>query len=260
MNTRSKKSASHSTIFHTVVFDRSGSMASLQGSHIQQLRNYLIEQKKAAESGNKIKITVIIFDDVKATWIDNIDVLDMKIPTEEEVYLRASPRGMTRMIDTVIEAVTKQKHDIEKYRESLPLMVRELDPSIQRWLYIISDGYDNKSKHTSNEMKEIMEAERETGLGTIFLAANQGDAQDLADHLGLNRDTALTFGADRTTSSLAMGYANDMARQISSEGHPPPRGFSAMQRSSSLPDPEPLSGELLPPPSPLSLYRHIIFR
>lgn len=241
------------TIFHTIVVDRSDSMNSMHGSHITQLRNYLEEQKKAAEeSGNTIFVTVITFDTVAQTWIDTKNILDIEIPTMELLRLWASPRGMTRMYDTVIDAVTNQKSNTVDYIKTLPTMVRELDPHIQRWIYVITDGYDNSSLHTVNEMQTKMLSERRSGLGTILLAANIGDAQELAETFGFNKETALTIGSDAITSGLGMEYANNMARQISSLGTIPSGGFTPLERSTSIPQPNNSDEDTLGPPPPYS--------
>ena len=240
MNTRSKTLVRTKTLFHTILVDRSGSMYSMGGAHKTQLRDYIKQLQEAANtSGNTILITVATNDDKWDTWVDTKNVLDVKLPTDEELTLWANPRGMTRMYDAILYYINKKNESLKQYKKNLPAMVRELDTPVECWMYIITDGCDNKSTHTASDVKQVMEAERKAGLGTIFLAANQGDAQDLAASLGMNRDTALTIGADRFTSEIAMGYANNMTRQISSNDgtgtlpHPP--SFSLLQRSASAP-------------------------
>lgn len=241
------------TVFHTIVVDRSDSMNSMHGSHITQLSNYLEEQKKAAEeSGNTVIVTVITFDTVAETWIDNKNVLDIEIPTIQQLRIWASPRGMTRMYDTVIDAVVNQKSNIVEYIKTLPRMVRELDPDIHRWIYVITDGYDNSSDHTVNEMQKRMLSERKKGLGTILLAANIGDAQKKAETFGFDKETALTIGSDAITSGRGMEYANNMARQISSLGSVPSGGFTPLERSTSIPQPNNSHEDTLGPPPPYS--------
>jgi hypothetical protein len=228
------------TLLHTILVDRSGSMYSMGGTHKTQLRNYIRQlQETANTSGNTILITVATNDDKWDTWIDTKNVLEVKLPTDDELSLWAEPRGMTRMYDAILYYLNKKNESINEYKKNLPEMERDLDTPVECWMYIITDGCDNKSTHTASKVKQVMEAERSAGLGTIFLAANQGNAQDLASSLGMNRDTALTIGADSVTSEIAMGYANDLTRQISSNssgsGPSPPPSFSALQRTASAP-------------------------
>lgn len=199
------------------VLDRSGSMITMGGSHKVQLLNFLGNQKEAGIiSNNSIQISIITFDDKAETCIDQLNAKVLELPDNDTLNSWCEPRGATRLYDTVIEAVINQKKRIQKRKSSMPKMLRELDPVFERCIYVLTDGLDNTSQKTSQDMKTLVENERKNGLKTIFLAANQ-DAVKQAQNFGFDPKTALTIGSDAKTSAIGMNFANQMARNMSSD-------------------------------------------
>ena len=171
---------------------------------------------------------------LKQNCLKYYSILDEVVNDDGLLYDWAEPRGTTRLYDTIVEQVEAQKVRNKTYKASLPNMVKELDPVIERWMYVLTDGQDNQSTTECYDMQQLMLQERKEGLGTIFLAANQ-DAEVQAVRFGFDPATALTIGADKETSTRGMSYANAMASQISAECAPTPQvRFSQLERNTSI--------------------------
>ena len=242
------------------VLDRSGSMITMGGSHKIQLLEFLGNQKEAGIiSNNIIHLTIITFDDKAETCIDELNANVLELPDNDTINSWCEPRGATRLYDTVIEAVINQKKRIltlktciEKYN---PKYLRELDPeNMKRCIYVLTDGLDNSSQKTIQDMKDLLETERKNGLKTIFLAANQ-DAVKQAQNFGFDTKTALTIGSDAKTSAIGMSFANQMARNISSDTSDDIQyEFSKLQRTYSQPVSYEVSDVSTSPPPPPPYY------
>lgn len=200
----------------SIVVDRSGSMASLHGAQVEQIYKLICDKKQESIDNNTdVYLSLTTFDDQTETII-NDKLNDYIIPSYQFFREKMSARGTTKFYDTVIECVDEQKKRVASNIKLLPRRVKRLEPAVSRIMYILTDGYDNASKHSRTYLKEIMEKERKDEHFTvIFLGANIGDVEETADTYGFSKDTALTIGNDYRNASIAMDQANSLIRDIS---------------------------------------------
>nr|MCR5833434.1 hypothetical protein [Selenomonadaceae bacterium] len=98
--------------------------------------------------------------------------------------------GTTALLDTVGETVVKIK-TIHEY-------AREEDKPQKTLFVIATDGEENSSrKYTYNDVKKLIEQQKELGWEFIFLGANI-DAAEVAGHIGISAKRAVNYHADRT--------------------------------------------------------------
>ena len=246
--------------FVTYILDKSSSMYTMDDTPEKQLREFLDGQKEVSQENNvTIFITVITFDQKAIVRIDNQNISNLLMPSSSEIKNWVQAEGFTRFFNTVEEAIQKQNKDLNIFIRNLPLCLRSRGkpPKIEKLLYVLTDGKDNRSTtqndnvigHTGNNeiqksqqsLKKLLLKERKKNLVTIFLAANIGDAMERAEEFGFEPKLALTIGSDKKHSSIGMKHANNMAREISSnmennsENISSSREFSLLQRESSVP-------------------------
>ena len=92
--------------FTHVITDRSGSMCSMNGLQIPMNKKLLDETKELAEKTETPPfVTFTTFDDQVEHLTSNENILDYDVPSEEELHDSLAPRGTTRFVDTVLEAI-----------------------------------------------------------------------------------------------------------------------------------------------------------
>ena len=262
-STRNSVSASTAP-FHTdivCIADRSGSMYTMEGSVGPQISNILNEQKESSiQNNSSIHFSLVSFDDQKNTCIDSAPIGEIPCPSNVDLEKWLSPRGTTRLVDTILEEIDNQNTRVQEYKASLTRSVRALDPEIKCIVMIITDGVDNRSVHTEEELnRKVTEATKNNSV-FIFLAANQ-DAIQTGERFGIDSATSMTIGNDRQTSAEGLRHASAMMRCVS-DGSPDSPEFSINARMASAPnavvegsdDDDDDDDLLLPPPPPL-LYR-----
>merc|ERR1712098_335194 len=106
-----------------------------------------------------------------------------------------APRGGTALVDAIFKAI----EDVE---------ARSPDghPTSKRTIFIITDGLDNQSKRTSDELNALIKAKRalENPYLIQFLGTNQ-DAIKTAAKYGIDKGTALTY--NKANVKEAIGFA-----------------------------------------------------
>lgn len=217
-----------------IVVDRSSSMQSMEDAPANQIRALLIDQKKIADdTGKTIRVTLTVFDDVAETYMENVDISTYDIPQIDWFQDVLKPRGCTRFYDTMIECLANQRSRVNNWDVSPKL--RKLNPIINRTIYVLTDGYDNRSGLSITNLRSAMKTNKLVGsFNAVFLAANLGNAQEIGASMGFNPNTSLTIDAGRQRSSNGMQAANSLLRAISSGSSAPP-GFTQLQRQSSQP-------------------------
>ena len=217
-----------------VVFDKSSSMETFGNSTRDQMFNLLQDQIKLAEENQqKINISFTGFNENANVYIDNKPVLDLKEVNKNNFTTWVRPDGLTRLYDTIIECVDAQNKRVNEYNQNMQPMVGELTPTLNKILYVITDGYDNQSTNKTKDVHSAITDARKSGTVCILLAANQ-DAIQLAMVCGFDEKIALTIGSDPHTTELAMGFTNTLVRAISSgSSRTDSLEFSELQRSSS---------------------------
>jgi len=110
--------------------------------------------------------------------------------------------------------------------------LRSLDPKINRIVYVITDGYDNKSTKTIENMKELLDTEEEDKyFNTIFLGANIGDVEKLSRTMGFTPERSLTINPTYNGANVGMGHASNLIRGISTSARTESFQFTNLERS-----------------------------
>ena len=220
-------------VFNSIIIDRSGSMTSMRGKHIQMSEQLLLNIKKQFENDDaNINVTFRTFDDVVETLLDNVNAKDIIID-KCSLKEKLTPRNMTRFIDTVIEEVDNLSKQKKEYYNSLHNSVKKLNPKIVTILNVITDGEDNVSQNNVNDCYTKMKQFRENGGNCILMSANL-DSQFLAEKFGFNKKTALTVhNSNENAIEFAFKSISDTQAQMS-QGYEDIE-FSDFQRSSSCP-------------------------
>jgi len=189
-------------------------------------------QNDAKKSGVQTFFDFVTFDDLPEVHLDNVEINTAELPSAEEVSHYMDPRGCTRFIDTALERLAAQNRAVKKFRESLPVKVRDLDPVIAQSYSFLTDGQDNESKWSRRELKVAMSSYREAGGKGIFLAANM-DAVSVGGQFGFDPETSLTISAhDQEAIGSGLRSATQCLRQVS-QGASESIRFTGIQRASS---------------------------
>ena len=171
------------------ILDRSGSMHGLEADTIGGF-NSTIEKQKAV--GGTCYVTTVLFDD-RFERIHDRTELQKIVPMSEKEY---SVRGCTALLDALGSTI--------RHIASIHRYARPEDVPAHTTFVIMTDGMENASRHyNSDEVKAMIEHEREKyGWEFLFLAANI-DAVESAARIGIRRDRAVDYLADAEGTSLA---------------------------------------------------------
>ena len=180
------------------ILDRSGSMEGLESDTIGGF-NAMIKKQQAETEGNAL-VSTVLFDHESIVLHDRVPLAEIQPLTEEDYQVR----GTTALLDAVGDAV-KHIRNIHKYSraEDVP----------QKTLFVITtDGMENASERFSyNEIKNLIEKQKETGWEFIFMGANI-DAVEVASNIGIDRDSAVDYHADEIGTKQVF---NAMSMRIS---------------------------------------------
>ena len=192
--------------------DRSGSMTSMDGASATGLYEWIQTMKQSAIDNNQTGfISVTTFDNIKNKLFDNIDSKSLKF-TINDAEREMSPRGTTRLYDTAIEDIDDLLDNVETFKKTLPKNIRKLNPNISITWVCCTDGMDNNSINTSEDLRERVIDARKKGVKCFFIAANQ-DAIMAGNNYGFTRDSSLTFSANRVNASMAFRSVSENMKQ-----------------------------------------------
>ncbi len=169
--------------FTEIVFilDESGSMSNLKSDTIGGF-NSMIEKQKT-ENGDAA-VTTIMFSTESRIVHDREDISKI----EEMTGKQYCPGGCTALFDAVGGAVDHIS-SIHKY-------AREEDRPEHTIFIITTDGMENASrKYSKQDVKKMIEAQKENGWEFVFLGANIDAAQAAAD-IGICRESAVDYVPD----------------------------------------------------------------
>ena len=206
------------------IMDRSGSMKGKEDDTVGGINaaiTQLKEQRIETQDTTTIRVSIKLFDHEEYLLIRSMDI-DSVRPIKKKQYV---PRGQTALLDAIGNTLTyfinKKISDVNAYDSCL--------------VYIITDGYENASKHfTQRHIKDlIVNAETHYNIKIVYLAANQ-DAILEASYLGIDPSQALNYSetsqtvesAYRSAASAAfrqrtgsnVGFTQ--AERVQSSGHP----------------------------------------
>ena len=171
------------------VLDRSGSMSGLEGDTIGGFNSLIEKQKK--EPG-KCFVTTVLFDSRSQTLHDRLELQQIAPLTDRDYRVG----GCTALLDA-LGGTIRHIANIHRY-------ARPEDVPVRTTFVIMTDGYENASRHFgSDEVKRMIEHEKEKyGWEFLYLAANI-DAVETARHIGINADRAANYHADSRGTEVA---------------------------------------------------------
>lgn len=178
-----KEQEKHNGITEMVfILDRSGSMSGLESDTIGGFNSMIHKQKR---EGGDAYVSTILFDDVQEVLHDRVKLSDVKRMTGKQYFVR----GCTALLDAVGEAI---HHTVNAHRQSDPK-----DIPMHTIFVIITDGLENASqKYTYDEVKSMIEHEKEKyGWEFLFIGANI-DAVEAASSIGISANRAVNYVAD----------------------------------------------------------------
>lgn len=221
-------------VFATFTGDRSGSMRDMVSREknipAEGLYEFITSQCKNALLNNQDSfISVTTFDEKNETVIDNTESKNINVSMANCTEWM-QPRGSTKLYDTAIGCLNKQKKNANEFMESLPAHIRRLNPKVVKIWALMTDGYDNASFSSSRDLRKTVELAREDGTICYFLAANM-DAQEVGESFGFSADNSLTFDADIQHAPCALRSVTANMLRTASNGSAAP--FTQCQRQES---------------------------
>ena len=221
----------------TYIIDRSGSMA----SYTSDLGCYIVPDEICQSiadiySDNQDKTTIInvvTFDNQISYPIVNLELNESNLPLPQSLRHDFTPRYTTKLFDTVIESIASQKI-IPKNGEG------GMDTNETNTIMIFTDGQDNKSVHTSEDLRQSISLYEKHGGNIVYLAANQ-DAMKTGPAIGMSIGASLTVGTTPALLKCAIRSATRNMSQAINHGY---SEFSARDRNDSAPIPPIKASEL----------------
>ena len=191
----------------SVVYDRSGSMATMDVAARAGLRNFVMEHKvlavKNKKAGTKTFFSLTTFDSTADTYFKDVDITTLSPFTPTQMQAMCAPRAMTRLVDTMYEQLVAINRKIRTIVTAMPRKVAVLHPKIVSIFLAITDGGDNMSTlYMPVDLNKLVARSRAKGVTVLFLGANQ-DAIRTAASFGISAGQALTFGASPACATAA---------------------------------------------------------
>ena len=165
------------------ILDRSGSMAGLEADTIGGFNATIEKQRK--EEG-RAYVSTLLFANTSAVLHDRVTLENIRPMTEEDYRVG----GCTALFDAIGDAI-HHIGNIHKY-------ARPEDVPTRTMFIITTDGMENASReYSSDRVKQMIRRQEEKyGWEFLFVAANI-DAVETAAHIGIRRERAANYTADR---------------------------------------------------------------
>ena len=187
------------------VLDRSGSMDELTSETAGGFNSLIRKQK--AETNGEVYVTTAIFDDDYELLHDHINISDIPVMQEEDIYAR----GCTALLDAIgrtIDSVGKRL--AETPEEDRPANI----------LFVITtDGYENASTdYSKSKVKRMITRQRtKYNWKFMFLGADI-DAVGEASSLGIRKDMAARSSKSGRGINAQFSAASDIAAYLNQHG------------------------------------------
>ena len=163
------------------ILDRSGSMSGLESDTIGGYNSFLEKQKE--EDGSCL-VSTVLFNQHSKVIHDRVDLVKVE-KMDRKDYLAS---GTTALIDAMGDAIHHIKN-VHKY-------IRKEDVPANTIFVIITDGLENAShKYSSDDVKRMVEQQKEKGWEFLFLGANI-DAVETARTYGIAEDRTSDYLCD----------------------------------------------------------------
>lgn len=178
------------------ILDRSGSMSGLEKDTTGGFNSLIEKQKKIK---GKCYVTTVLFNTAISCIHDRVDLSAVR-PMRDWDFI---PGGCTALLDAMGDTI---HHIAQIHKYARPEDVPEHTTFV-----IMTDGLENaSSKYSSDEVKRLVEQEKEKhGWEFLFLAANI-DAVETAGRIGIQRDRAADYTADSMGTKLAFHTLADV--------------------------------------------------
>ena len=164
------------------ILDKSGSMAGKEEDTIGSFNSTIKEHKKKE---NKVLVTTVLFSDDNKIIHDRIDIKEVELLNNKQYYVG----GCTALVDAMGETIEHIK-GIHKYQ-------KKEDIPAHTMFIIITDGLENAShKFSSDDVKKLVEQQKETGWEFLFMGANI-DAVETAKQFSIDESRAVNFINDK---------------------------------------------------------------
>lgn len=242
-------------VFTQVTVDRSGSMHRFGTSTQKALLKIINEQKSLSSSLNiPHYLSVTSFDCTAKNYIDFVKSSELKTPSQQKLREICSPRGLTCLYDTIIDNIDQIDKKSQEWYNALPNKVKNLISlkDIPRTIIIFTDGEDNKSTSSLNDMKQKILTFRQTGGNAVFMASDQ-DAVISGTKFGFDEKQCLTIDSNSNSLDTAFNGICKLVRGVSS-GTPLiiPESLRRSSSQTYTPDDQDIQNfPLFPQPTPL---------
>ena len=144
------------------VGDRSSSMESMGDSLWKGAMEWANTQADETNANSlDAYITLVTFDDISERVLDGVSTKDWEPIESKQMKDWFSPRGCTRLYDTVIEEL-----------ENIQKRMEMKGPDCRGVFAVFTDGEDNVSEADNAEMNLAVTKARTKGVTCFFLAAN----------------------------------------------------------------------------------------
>ena len=164
------------------ILDKSGSMSGLEEDTIGSFNSTI---KSHLDSEYDVLVTTVLFSDDDYILHDRVNIKEIKLMSEKDYRVG----GCTALIDAMGNTI-KHIKNIHKYQ-------REEDIPDHTMFVIMTDGYENASHvYSSDEVKKMIEQQKEVGWEFVFLAANI-DAVETAKSFSISESRAVNYINDR---------------------------------------------------------------
>ena len=138
--------------------DRSSSMESLGDAPWKGAMDWANTQAdESNENGHDACITLVAFDDISERVLDGVSTKDWEPVDDAQVQEWFSPRGCTRLYDTVIEEL-----------ENLLKRMKMKGADCQGVFAVFTDGEDNVSVADNSDMNNAVTNARTEGITCFF--------------------------------------------------------------------------------------------
>ena len=169
------------------IMDRSGSMSGLEDDTIGGFNSFVEKQKK---TDGTCLVSTVLFNHSSKVIHDRVSLDEIRNMTRDD-YCAS---GNTALIDAMGDAIHHIRN-VHRY-------IRKEDVPEHTIFVIITDGKENAShKYSSDEVKKMVNEQKEKGWEFLFLAANI-DAVETAKRYGICEDRAADFHNDRQGVSV----------------------------------------------------------
>jgi uncharacterized protein YegL len=185
--TSDRKSEGNNVTELVFILDRSGSMGGMENDTIKGF-NSMIDEQRTGEGA--VLVSTVLFANFSTVIHDRVDISEIKHMTRRDY----SVGGCTALLDAIGDAI-KHIKTIHKY-------ARPEDVPARTMFIITTDGEENASrKYSSAEVKEMIKEREGEGWEFLFVADNI-DAVETAERIGIRSDRAAQYNVAMDTTSL----------------------------------------------------------